>query len=47
MTTTNEKYIKTLENRIMDYRNKQMLLADAIALCERKRLQCEYQADMR
>jgi len=47
MTTTNEKYIKTLENRINEYRNKQLLLADAIALCERKRLQCEYHADMK
>jgi len=47
MTTTNEKYIKTLEQTIMDYRNKQMLLADAIALCERKKLQCEYHADMK
>ena len=47
MTTTNEKYIKTLEQTIMDYRNKQMLLADAIALCERKKLQVEYHADMK
>ena len=43
---TNEKHLKTLEKTISDYRNKQLLLADAIAMCERKKLQCEYQADM-
>ena len=46
MPNTNEKYLTSLENRINEYRNKQLLLADAIALCERKKLQCEYQADM-
>jgi len=47
MFNTNEKYITSLENRISDYRNKQLLLADAIAMCERKKLQCEYQAQMK
>ena len=47
MSNTNEKYLTSLENRINDYRNKQLLLADAIAMCERKKLQCEYQADMK
>ena len=44
--STNEKYLTSLENRINEYRNKQLLLADAIAMCERKKLQAEYQADM-
>lgn len=44
---TNEKHLKALEITISDYRNKQLLLADAIATCERMRLQCEYQADMK
>ena len=47
MSNTNEKYLTSLENRINDYRNKQLLLSDAIAMCERKKLQCEYQADMK
>ena len=47
MSNTNEKYITSLENRISDYRNKQLLLADAILMCERKKLQCDYQADMK
>jgi hypothetical protein len=47
MSNTNEKYIKTLEQTISDYRNKQLLLSDAIALCERKKLQVEYHADMK
>ena len=47
MSNTNEKYLTSLENRINDYRNKQLLLADAIAMCERKKLQCEYQAQMK
>jgi hypothetical protein len=46
MSNTNEKHLTSLENRINEYRNKQLLLADAIAMCERKKLQCEYQADM-
>ena len=45
--SNNEKHLKTLEKTISDFRNKQLLLADAIALCDRKRLQCEYQADMK
>ena len=47
MSNTSEKHLKTLERTILDYRNKQLLLADSIAMCERKKLQCEYQADMK
>ena len=43
---TNEKYLTSLENRINEYRNKQLLLADAIAMCERKKLQVEYQSQL-
>ena len=46
MPNTNEKYLTSLENRITDYRNKQLLLSDAIAMCERKKLQVEYQSQL-
>jgi len=45
--SNNEKHLKILEQTLNDYRNKQLLLADAIATCERKRLQVEYQSDMK
>jgi len=45
MSDTNEKHLTTLEKTISDFRNKQLLLADAIALCDRKRLQYEYEAN--
>ena len=47
MSNTSEKHLKTLERTILDYRNKQLLLADAIAMCERKNLQVQYQSDMK
>ena len=45
--SNNAKHLKILEQTISDYKNKQLLLADAIATCNRKRLQVEYQSDMK
>ena len=44
--SNNEKHLKILEQTISDYKNKQLLLADAIAVADRKRLQCEYQSQL-